>query len=129
RIGTYRRPRSELGRGAFARRVQQAAQDADVLHLEQVETAWCDAGVSTPSVLHLHYLVRRDRSFGPIWSKQFRDVFLWSRAERIAIRRHRYIIASSPLVADAIRAAAPGAAVVLAPPRLDERHYRAAPRA
>ena len=35
------------------------------------------------------------------------------------MRRHRHLVASSPLVADALRAAAPPAEVVLAPLSLD----------
>ena len=50
-----------------------------------------------------------------------------SRAERAAVRRHRYLVASSPLVADALRAAAPRAEVVLAPLSLDPALYPAAP--
>ena len=37
------------------------------------------------------------------WSKQFREVLESRRGERAAIRRHRHLVASSPLVAEALR--------------------------
>jgi len=126
RLGRVRRPLGELA-GAFAERVREAAADADVVHLEETETAWCDEGLALPSLVHVHYLARRDRGLGQPWRKQFREVLDASRAERAAIRRHRYLVASSPLVADALRAAAPQAEVVRAPLSLEPAHYPAAP--
>ena len=127
RLSRLRRPRGELGRGAFAAAVREAAREADVLHLEEADTAWCDEGVATPTLVHLHYLVRRDRPLGPPWRKEFRSIIEFSRAERAAIRRHRYLVASSPLVAEALRAAAPHAEVVIAPLSLDPSYYPRAP--
>ena len=60
--------------GAFADRVREAAADADLVHLEETETAWCDGGLALPSLVHLHYLARRDRDLGAPWRKQFREV-------------------------------------------------------
>jgi glycosyltransferase involved in cell wall biosynthesis len=127
RFNRLRRPRGELGRGEFAERVREAAGGADVLHLEETETAWCDEGLGLPSLVHVHFLVRRDRSWGAPWQKGFRDVLELALAERAAVRRHRYLVASSSVVADALRAAAPKAEVVLAPLALDPRYYRPAP--
>jgi glycosyltransferase involved in cell wall biosynthesis len=127
RLGRVRRPLGELAGGAFAERVREAAADVHLVHLEETETAWCDEGLSQPSLVHVHFLARRDRDLGPPWRKQFREVLDASRAERAAARRHRYLVASSPLVADALREAAPRAEVVLAPLSLDPAHYRAAP--
>ena len=73
RLQRIRRPLGELV-GAFAERVRVAAADADVVHLEETETAWCDEGIDKPSLVHLHYLARLDRGFGAPWSKQFREV-------------------------------------------------------
>jgi glycosyltransferase involved in cell wall biosynthesis len=126
RIDRYRRPRSELA-GDFAARVRELARDADVLHLEEAETAWCDRGLGTPSVLHLQYLVRSDRDLGAPWRHQFRDVLELRRAERMAVRSHRNLVASSPVVADELRRQAPGAGVVLAPLALDPSIYPPAP--
>lgn len=127
RLERYRRPRSELA-GAFADRVRELARDADVVHLEETETAWCDRGLATPSVLHVHYLVRRDRDLGAApWRREFRDVLEQLRAERIALRTHRHLVASSPQVMDALRRAAPRADVVLAPLTLDPSLYPPAP--
>ncbi|MGZ8648154.1 MAG: glycosyltransferase, partial [Solirubrobacteraceae bacterium] len=119
-------PRSELA-GVFADRVAELAQVADVVHLEETETAPCDRGVAVPSVLHVHYLVRRDRPLGAPWARQFRDVVEFRRAERKAIRGHRHLAASSPLIAEALRREAPSAEVVLAPLTLDPAAYRRAP--
>jgi glycosyltransferase involved in cell wall biosynthesis len=118
-----RRPRGELGRGAFGRRVREAAHEADVVHLEETETAWADEGVATPSLVHIHYLVRRDRRLGPPWRREGRDALELALAERAAIRRHLHLVASSPLVADDLRARAPHADVVVAPLSLDSTLY------
>lgn len=123
RVDKYRRPRSELARGPFLERVRDLAGEADVLHLEETETAWCDLGLSLPSLVHLHYRVRVDRSYGPPWRRQFRDVLEFAAAERAAIRRHKHVVASSPLVAASIRAEAPNAEVTLAPLSLDAGYY------
>jgi glycosyltransferase involved in cell wall biosynthesis len=127
RLRRLRRPRGELAVGEFAARVREAARDADVLHLEETDTAWCDEGVATPSLVHLHYLVRRDRPLGRPWQKAFRDGLEFALGERAAIRRHRCLVASSPLVAEALRRAAPEAEVVVAPLSLDPGLYRPAP--
>jgi len=126
RLQRLRRPLGELT-GAFAERVRAAAADADVVHLEETETVWCGEGVDRPSLVHLHYLVRHDRGFGPPWRRRFREVLDGVRAEQAAIRRHRYLVASSPLVADELRKRAPTAEVVLAPLSLDPVLYRPAP--
>jgi glycosyltransferase involved in cell wall biosynthesis len=127
RLERVRRPRGELGAAPFVERVREAAAAADVLHLEETETVWAGEGVSLPSLVHLHYLARRDRDLGAPWSRQFREVLDGHRAERKAMRRHRYLLASSPLVADALRAAAPQAEVVHAPLSLDPALYEPAP--
>ena len=119
----FRRPRGEVARPEFLARVRELAAKADVVHLEETETAWCDLGVAKPSLVHVHYLIRRDRPLGPPWRKQFRDVLEFELGERAAIRRHRYLVASSPVVADALRSAAPKAEVVLAPLSLDPDLY------
>jgi glycosyltransferase involved in cell wall biosynthesis len=121
RLQRIRRPLGELA-GEFAASVRAASAEADVVHLEETETAWCDEGIETPSVVHLHYLARLDRGFGAPWSKQFREVLDATRAERAAVRRHRWVVASSPLVAAEL-----GRDVVLAPLSLDPGLYRQAP--
>lgn len=126
RFERLRRPRGELGRGEFGARVREAAALADVLHLEETETAWCDEGVATPSLVHFHFLMRRDRSPGRPWTSDFRLLVEHSLAERAAMRRHRQLAASSPAVAAELRAAAPHAQVVLAPLSLDPAYYEPA---
>ncbi len=127
RLQRIRRPVGELAAEPFAGLVREAAREADVVHLEETETAWCDEGLATPSLVHVHYLARRDRSLGAPWRKQFREVLDLARAERAAVRRHRYLVASSPLVADELRKAALKAEVVVAPLSLDPTLYRSAP--
>ena len=124
-----RRPRGELGRGEFGRLAREAAREADVVHLEETETAWADEGVATPSLVHMHYLVRRDRRLGPPWSREARDLIELELAERAAIRRHEHLVASSPLVAEALRKRARHADVIVAPLSLDPSLYAPAPLA
>jgi glycosyltransferase involved in cell wall biosynthesis len=125
RLQRVTRPLGEL-MGPFSARVRTAAATADLVHLEETETVWCDQEIAKPSLVHLHYLARRDRGLGPPWSKQFREVLDATRAERAAVRRHRHVVASSPLVAQALRQA--GAKdVVVAPLSLDPVLYRPAP--
>jgi glycosyltransferase involved in cell wall biosynthesis len=121
RLQRISRPLGELA-GTFAERVRAAAQDADLVHLEETETVWCDQGIDKPSLVHLHYLTRLDRGLGAPWSKQFREVLDATRAERAAVRRHRYLVASSPVVAAEL-----GRDVVVAPLSLDPGLYRSAP--
>jgi glycosyltransferase involved in cell wall biosynthesis len=121
RLQRVTKPLGELS-GAFAERVQVAAADADLVHLEETETLWCDEGIDKPSLVHLHYLARLDRGFGAPWSKQFREVLDATRAERAAVRRHRHVVASSPVVAAQLRGE-----VVVAPLSLDPALYRPAP--
>ena len=127
RMARVRRPRGDVATPEFLARVRELAAGADVVHLEETETAWCDEGVAKPSLVHIHYLVRRDRPVGRPWRKEFRDVVEFALGERAAIRRHRYLVASSPLVAEALRRAAPGAEVVRAPLSLDPHLYPRAP--
>ena len=121
RLQRITRPLGELT-GAFSERVRAAAADADLVHLEETETVWCDEGIDKPSLVHLHYIARRDRGLGAPWSKQFREVLDATRAERAAVR-HRYVVASSPLVAQALGRSD----VVVAPLSLDAALYRPAP--
>ncbi|MGD0167935.1 MAG: glycosyltransferase family 4 protein [Gaiellaceae bacterium] len=126
RLNRVRRPRGGLGRGDFAARFRELATDADLLHLEETETAWADEGLALPSLVHIHYLVRRDRDFPWPQTRMGRDTIELELAERAAIRRHRYLVASSPLIADELRRRAPKADVVLAPLSLDPGDYRPA---
>lgn len=127
RLNRARRPRGALGRGEFAARFRELAANSDLLHLEETETAWADEGLALPSLVHIHYLVRRDRPNGRLWTSEGRDTVELVLAERAAIRRHRYLVASSPLIADELRRRAPKAEVVLAPLSLDPDDYRPAP--
>ena len=127
RASRLRRPAGELARSNFAERVRAAAREADVLHLEEVETARLDEGVATPNLVRLQYFVRWDRDFGPPWRREFRHMLEFELAERAALRRHETLIAASPRVAAAMRRRRPGATVVLVPLCLDPADYPPAP--
>jgi polysaccharide biosynthesis protein PslH len=128
RLLSLAQPLGGLARSELASRVREAAREADVLHLEEISTARLGDGVPLPAVAHLHYLVRRDRRAAAPWRREFRHVVELARAERRAIRRHRFLLASSPLVAGELRRAArPGTEVVLAPLSLEPESYPAAP--
>jgi glycosyltransferase involved in cell wall biosynthesis len=127
RLRSLHRPVASLARGEFEARVRADAARADVVHFEEIATAACGEGVRTPSLVHLHYLVRRDRGFGPPWRSEFRRVLEFARAERAAARRHHWLVASSPLVATELRRLAPRAEVVYAPLALDPADYPPAP--
>jgi polysaccharide biosynthesis protein PslH len=60
------------------------------------------------------------------WGRRFRRVIRYSVAERTAMRRFHYLLASSPEVARELQEAAPTAHVSLAPLCLDDRHYSSA---
>jgi glycosyltransferase involved in cell wall biosynthesis len=123
----YLRPRGELGRGPFAARFRELAGAAQVAHLEETEAAPAGRGLKLPTVVHVHYLAGLDRDLGPPWRRQFRDVLLLTLAERRAVAGRRHLVASSPLIADALRRARSDAEVVLAPLSLDPALYPPAP--
>jgi glycosyltransferase involved in cell wall biosynthesis len=123
RLSRLRRPVGELARSEFGERVREEVRQMDVLHLEEVDTAWCSENVAVPAGLRLHYLVRRDRGLGAPWRRDFRQVLEFEFAERVAIRRHGLLIAASPLVADELAARAPKARVEVVPFCLDPDDY------
>lgn len=118
-----RRPLAHLSRGEFGERVRQLAADADVLHLDQVHTAWCGLGTGVPSVVHFHYLARLDQ---PRLPRNFRTA-LWrfsiDTAQRRAVQRHRFLVANSSVVASELRRESPDADVTVVPLVLDPGHY------
>ena len=128
RLLSLARPLGGLARSELAVRVREAARDADVLHLEEISTASLGEGLSLPAVAHLHYLVLRDRPLRAPWRREFRHVVELARAEQNAIRRGRFLLASSPLVADELRQrASRGTEVVVAPLSLEPDRYPASP--
>ena len=124
-LNRVRRPRGEL-RGELSARVRQLALDADVVHLDESEAAWCDEGLDVPSLVHVHHLVRLDEDLGAPWTKGFRRVAEFALAERAAARRHLYLVASSPVVARGLQKLAPSAEITVAPLSVDPRYYEAA---
>lgn len=126
RINRVRRPRGELGHGEFAASVRALAQQVDVVHLEEIDTAWCNVGTTTPSLVQLNYLVRSDRSIGRPWQREFRELVELVLAERAALRRHHWVAANSPDVGQALRQRAPDCDAVIAPLCLEPSYYRIA---
>jgi glycosyltransferase involved in cell wall biosynthesis len=123
RVRRLRRPVGEIARSGVGPRVREATQEADILHLEEIGTAWCSEGATIPALLRLHYLVRWDRSFGPPWRRDFRHALEFELAERAAIRRHDYFAAASPQIAAELRRRKPSAEVEVAPFCLDPNDY------
>ena len=121
------RPRGHLSRGAFGARVRELASAADVLHLEETQTAWCSLGARSPAVVHVHHLALADQDWPRPWTGAFRQLLEVALAERAATRRHRWLVASSPVVAAALSRRAPHANVVVAPLSLDPERYPPAP--
>jgi len=103
--------------------VQEATRSADVLHLEEVETAWLNDRIGVPSLLRLQYFIRWDRHLGVPWRRSFRHMLEFELAERAAIRRHDCFIPASPRVAGEIRRRRPDARVQLVPLCLDPADY------
>ena len=118
-----RRPLGYLGQGEFGERVRQMAADADVLHLDQVHTAWCGHGTGVPSLVHLHYLARLDRPRMPRNPRTAAGRFGVDAAQRHAAQRHRFLVANSSLIASELRRESPDADVTVVPLVLDPEHY------
>jgi glycosyltransferase involved in cell wall biosynthesis len=118
-----RRPLGHLSRGEFGDRVRQLANGADVLHLDQAQTAWCDLGTDLPSVVHLHYLARLDQPRLPRNPRAAAWRFGVAAAQRQAVQRHGFLVANSTAVASELRRDAPNADVTVVPLVLDPEHY------
>jgi glycosyltransferase involved in cell wall biosynthesis len=113
--------------GEFLQRVRQLAADTDVIHIEEATTAWpCGRHPTRPSAVHLHFLATLDQSLPWRSGRALRDFLLYVAAERAAVRRHRFLVASSPVIASVLRRASPRTEVVLAPLSLDPAYYPAA---
>ena len=119
-----RRPLGYLSRGEFGERVRELAMTADVLHLDQTQTAWCNLGSDVPSLLHLHYLARLDMPRLPMNLRKALVRFGVGAAQRQAAERHRFLVANSSEVASELRRETPSADVTVIPLVLDPDHYR-----
>ncbi len=121
------RPMGGLSWGAFARRIEVLGRGVDAVHLESVHVGWCARRTHVPSTLHLHYLAHLDRPYGAPWNRQFWQVTEETVAEQILARRHRHLIANSPVVAAELLKRAPAADTTVSPLCLAPEHYRTAP--
>jgi glycosyltransferase involved in cell wall biosynthesis len=126
-LAKTRRPRGDLARGAFERRLREAAKTAEVLHLEETETGWCAYGSALPRVLTVHYLAYKDAALDTLTARQIPSIAEFIYAEALLARRHRCLVASSSYVADGLRRLSPRSDVVVIPLALDPSYYQAAP--
>lgn len=122
-------PRSHLARGAFAARVAELARDADVVHLDEVESAPFARTLPVPAALHLHWDLRRDGRAAAPWTGAGRLWLEHAAAERRARRATPWLIANSDRVAAELRRAAPAADVTVMALTLAPAHYAPAPPA
>jgi glycosyltransferase involved in cell wall biosynthesis len=126
-LAKARRPRGELSRGSFDAALRERSRSADLLHLEETDCGWSAWDEALPRVLRVHYLAHLDL---PFFGLRGRDPL--RRAEEVyaevrLARAHRWLVASSPVVADALRRVAPRSRVTVAPLTLDPRQYAPAP--
>ncbi|MDX6412773.1 MAG: polysaccharide biosynthesis protein PslH [Gaiellaceae bacterium] len=121
------RPNGYLSRGPFGARVRELATQADLLHLEQLHSGWCDLGSSVPAVVHVHHLMRLDRRAPAPWDRELFGFTMLRASERLIALRHRYLVASSSVVAQTLRRLALGREVHVAPLSLEPSRYPQAP--
>jgi glycosyltransferase involved in cell wall biosynthesis len=127
RVEMIVRPNGYLSRGVFGARVQDLAHEADLLHLEQLHSGWCDLGTSVPALVHVHHLLRLDSDFPPPWRREFLGFTTLRASERLIALRHRYLVASSSVVAAKLKQLSLGREVVVAPLSLEPSRYEQAP--
>ncbi|HST39195.1 MAG TPA: glycosyltransferase [Conexibacter sp.] len=116
-------PQGWLRRGAFAARLRELQHDFDVVHCVGLGGSSTIPLLERPAVAQLDCVTRRDRDLAPPWRQEGRVTIELLRAERRVLRSARWVLGSSPEVADAFRAAAPHAHVAFAPLTLDESYY------
>lgn len=120
-----RYPRGSL-MGPFLERVRDLARVADVVHLDEIETAWCNVGNHAPSSLNVHFRTLRDRRIPAPWRHEFRFLVEYAAAEVVAARRYRFLSANSREVAASLRRLNRRAEIAFAPFALEPSHYRCA---
>jgi polysaccharide biosynthesis protein PslH len=125
RLVNLRPPHGDLARASeFADRVREASRSVDVVHLDQIDTARCGSKVSGVAVaVGLHYRALLDQDLRLSVRRPARRHLEFVRAERAAIRGHRWIVVNSSRVADSVRPLAPGAEIVVVPLCLDPDGY------
>lgn len=116
-------PNGLLARGAFAERLRVLAQDVDIVHFVEAQTAVGLSIVDKPAVVQLHFLTRRDHRIRGPWSREGRIAIELLRAEASVRRRARWLLANSSEVASQLQASAPRAHVGVAPLALDPTYY------
>lgn len=123
RLQRLHRPLDDLSSEAFLFQVREAASGADLVHLEEAETTWCDEGLSLPSLIRMHYRARLDSPLGWPWRRQVRQILEGALLERAATRRQPVLVANSSRVADSLRKALPDSTVEVVPLSLDPSYY------
>ena len=116
-------PNGLLTRGAFAERLQELAEDADLVHFVEAQAAVAMGLVDCPSLVQIHFLTRRDREIGWPWRRDTRIAIELLRAERRVCGKARWLLANSTEVAKGLALIAPHAQVSVAPVALDPGFY------
>jgi polysaccharide biosynthesis protein PslH len=125
-VRRVRQPHDGLGHPAFREAVAARAAEADVVHLDEVESTWA-IDDHPLTALHVHYRARLDQRLGAPWRGRFREVGEFALLERAAVRRHHHLIANTPEVAATLRREAADASVAVMPLSLDPSGYPRAP--
>ena len=116
-------PNGLLTRGAFAERLQELAEDADLVHFVEAQAAVAMGLVDCPSLVQIHFLTRRDREIGWPWRRDTRIAIELLRAERRVCGKARWLLANSTEVAKGLALIAPHAQVSVSPVALDPGFY------
>jgi glycosyltransferase involved in cell wall biosynthesis len=117
------RPNGLLRRGPFAARLQELAQEVDLVHFVEAQAAVAMGLVERPSLVQIHFLTRRDREIGLPWRRDTRIAIELLRAERRVCKQARWLLANSLQVAQELATIAPHAYVGVAPLALDPAFY------
>lgn len=96
----------------------------DVLHLEQLWSAWLGLGHVDRALVSVHYLIALDwEGLRPRLPRDWKTKVLGGLAERRLLRASRYVRACTPRLGDAVRRTNPGADVTTVPFPIDLSFY------
>lgn len=125
KLSTLRQPYSAALTPALRSDFQQTLRSGfDVLHLEVLSTGWLSEGIEDRAVVNVAFLYQLDLADQPPGT--WRDALFVRRgfaAERSLLRRHTFVNAVSPRLAQHIRRIAPRADVSAIPFALDTSLY------
>jgi glycosyltransferase involved in cell wall biosynthesis len=120
-------PNGLLRRGPFAKRLQELAPQADLVHFVEPQAAVAMGLIDRPKLVQIHFLTERDSKITWPWRRDARIAIELLRAERSVCKRARWLLANSSEVGAELEQIAPHAHVEVAPLALDPCFYK--PRA